>query len=98
MKVKELLADESKWTRYAFARDIHGATCDIFNPSAVCFCISGAIARCYYGHGEITPEEIIAKTRHHLRQKGILLSTVDFNDDANTTFEQVKALVEELDI
>lgn len=46
MKPSELLADPSKWTKGAVARDINGAIVEESDASAVCFCIAGAIYKC----------------------------------------------------
>ena len=49
MKVKDLLTDESKWTKGAYSRDAEGETTDLLDRGAVCWCLRGAIDLCYNG-------------------------------------------------
>lgn len=46
MLPSELLADESKWTQYANARDVDGVSVDALDERATCFCVYGALTRC----------------------------------------------------
>lgn len=87
MKIRELLSDESKWTQQTCARDQNGERTEIGDPTATKFCIYGAIIKCY---GECR-DEIWLKLR-----KRIDGNPVAFND--MHTFEEVKAIVEELDV
>lgn len=47
MKVWEFLNTPEKWTKGSYARIKNGDMCNIDNSQAVCFCVSGAIAKCY---------------------------------------------------
>jgi len=91
MKIQELYSnDPSRWTKGSDARDINGATVDVDDVSAVCWCLLGASARCY-GKGRCIEmhDKIVDKV-------GCCVS--HWNDAPGRTFEEVKALVEELDI
>lgn len=97
MKLKELFFDETKWTQRQFAKTINGMTCDPNDPVAHSFCFVGGLRHCYNCSTNVTdlPREIRKKlTKHFDSYKTILL----WNDLPTTTFEKVKALVEELDI
>lgn len=47
MKVQELLTDESKWTQDTSARARDGKPVSPQSQRAVCWCLVGAIVRCY---------------------------------------------------
>jgi len=47
MKVKELLADPARWTQGEFARNADGCKTSSDDDHAVCWCLSGAIKKCY---------------------------------------------------
>lgn len=87
MKIKELLSGPEKWTQHTYARDKNGRDCSQWSQEAVCWCLYGAVDKCY---------ENIIEIDNKIREK--VISIVDWNDDPNRTFEEVKALVEELDI
>lgn len=95
MKVKELLDDKNKWTQGCYARDIHGNELMSDSPYAVCWCLSGAIKKCYttpISNGIIDKimGAIYNKYPHHRH------SIPSFNDQH--TYEEVMEIVNELDI
>lgn len=93
MKVKELLSDESKWTKGAYARNALGRQALVEDSEAVCWCFEGAIMKCYGDIlSQVIEDKILAKIslQNH--------SIITWNDDSERTFAEVKALVEELDI
>jgi len=94
MKIRELLSDESKWTKGVVARDKLGIALGPRNEKAVCWCLLGAAVRCY----DYSPQysEVIWKIRKALGLVKPLTS--EWNDDPARTFAEVKALVEELDV
>jgi len=91
MKIKELFSnDSSRWTRGANARDINGAREDVDSNSALCWCLVGASIKCYgRSSWSYICDKIVDK---------VGCRVVDWNDAPGRTFEDVKALVEELDI
>lgn len=93
MKIKELLTDESKWTKGAFARTIDNAQICSASQLAVCFCLQGAMFRCYTILDEFRVTRI--KILKELRSGDSIAS---WNDAPERTFAEVKALVEKLDI
>jgi len=89
MKIKELLSDKSKWTQKAYARDIHGdALGHGSSQFAVSWCLVGAMEKCYPDFNVV--DDIVSKIHRKVGGPAI------FND--SHTFEEVKQLVEELDI
>lgn len=92
MKVRELFTDESKWTQGHAARNEKGERVWYKSPEACCWCLVGAINKCYVP--AIRPE-IFEKISDYINSRaGISV----WNDAPERTFAEVKALVEKLDI
>ncbi len=97
MKIRQLLTDASAWTQGTNARigtymGIGGFTVDPCSPSATCWCLNGAVLRCY-------PEDQVVAIQ--MKIQALMpadLSLVQWNDMAARKFEDIKALVENLDI
>lgn len=47
MKVRELFNNKDKWTKGLYARDKDGFSVDPEGSNAVCFCLVGALRKCY---------------------------------------------------
>ena len=94
MKVKELLSDESKWTKGFHARKADGSATSVESKEAVSFCLVGAVLRCYPIGYPIALKVI----RKGIRRMKLRCSVYDWNDRKKRTFADVKNLVEELDI
>lgn len=47
MKAHELLSSPEKWTKGALAKDADGNTVSACHPKATCFCVLGAVEKCY---------------------------------------------------
>jgi hypothetical protein len=92
MKVRELLSDESKWCQGSFAKDRNGLDVSIHSSEAVCWCLSGATAKCY-GWGENWGWRII---RSDLQKSRISGGIGSWND--THSYQEVKELVDRLDI
>lgn len=91
MKVRDLLTDESKWTKGVFASTANGRRAAFCESDAVRFCLLGAITRCYpYTERHVAIDRVASQ----LSGRGI----AEWNDDKNTTFADVRSLVEKLDI
>lgn len=100
MKIHELYIDESKWTKRAYARNIKGEKVPIEAKDAVCFCLGGAINKCYPPN-----KQSIIYHKIKLKIKGLgdinddfFGGVVDWNDATERVFEEVKNLAIELDI
>ncbi len=91
MKIRELLTDETKWTQGQAARTITGEATSATGESAVRWCLLGAIMKCY-GHSYSVQLDV------ELLLRSTVNGIVTYNDDPNREFEEVKALVEKLDI
>lgn len=103
MKIRQLLSSPKKWTQEYYSYDKDGNRCEPNSKEAVCWCLGGAVLRCY-SHKNITQrEKIIVKLQKVLNGKldrvkehGNPIS--GWNDFPGRKFEEVKALVDELDI
>lgn len=97
MKLKEFYTDKSKWTQ------------DEFYNGRGAYCLLRALQKCYpvaLGDGVEGKEkrlEVEDKIRKAILEKNIKRgrfgdSIIGWNDAPERTFEEVKALVEELDV
>lgn len=93
MTVKDLYTDKSKWTTGARARSAYGCPVGVNSVSAVSWCLSGAIDRCYHDNWQ---EKMKATKRLTNVFQNIYGSCIPlFNDSVTTTFEEVLKVVEE---
>ena len=92
MKIRELLSDPSKWTTLYFARDGNFREVHPLDMSACQWSLIGAMVRCYPNAKERA--DIILRILDILNIKHI----PSWNDDWGRRFEDVKSLVEKLDI
>jgi len=88
MKMKEYMT-EANWVKGLFAGDANGDGCDIEDTKAEKFCLIGAAFKCY-------PNDV--GTIRCLLDKELGDIAVSWNDAPGRTFEEVRALVEKLDI
>ena len=105
MKVKQLLSTKSKWTKLACARDKKNMECPVNDPSAVKYCLEGAIIKCYQTGEERNRVE-------NLIRRALRMSEVEFsmfkpiydgritywNDAPKRTFKDIKKLISKLNI
>ena len=83
----ELLAKPEHWTKGSYARDANGLPTEIFGPSAVSFCLIGALKKCCVLDGETILDSLI-------KARGFR-SVADFNDRPNTTHDHVLSILKE---
>lgn len=99
MKVKELLSSPDKWTKGATARDTYGLRVFTKDKNAVCWCLVGATIKCYCSctNTAADPNCKVKEIYEKINEKIDTTITI-WNDSPERTFEDVKKLVEELDI
>lgn len=100
MKIRELLTDESKWTKGAAARDASGEPVLCNDPSAVAWSLDGALEALYGDWIDLfSPAKPIryAILRHAGLKEGSD-HVSEWNDHKKRKFSEVKALIEEMDI
>jgi hypothetical protein len=96
VKVKDVLADASKWTQFADARDSEGKVCDVDSDRAVSFCLWGALERAYGGGELVAAIERIGEAIG-TRTAG-MVSIRAWNDDRRRTFDEVRKVLEMADV
>lgn len=87
MKIKELLSDESKWTKYATARNKEGNHVTIYDSNAVQWCVLGAMEKCYSND---------FMNMYHKLKESFGKSICEWND--SSTYQEVMAKLNEVDI
>ena len=99
MKVKELLSDESKWTKGVLARNVNGYICSPTSSEAKCFCLLGAIDHCY-ADNKVAIDHSITKLKKaiysHVRP--MVSMTISTFNDYHASFEDIKKVLEIADI
>ena len=89
MKAWQLLDSKEKWCQRQYAMDANGYTVDPAAEDAVCWCIDGAIKKCY--ESGMLPRRFYERIPEYS-------CSVTYNDDPRRTWEEVHALLKELDI
>lgn len=107
MKIKELLNTPDKWHKGHYAIDKNGNIVDSCDPirdpnqEFQCYCLLGAANRCY-ANDKIERHRVIDKMIDYIYQqnKGDItyFDVPAFNDSHKTTFEDVRRMLETLDI
>ncbi len=96
MKMKELLADPKKWTKGSYARNEFGDPCKILSTEATCFCLYGALTRCYpAGEQHVSAANKLEDAMRKLNGHTMI---VKFNDSPDTTHEMLMQVLEEADV
>lgn len=96
MKIKEFIKKEN-WTTGAMARDIYGHPVYTDDEDATCFCLLGMINICYPDLEDAFNVKIKIVENVPKLKDGTISGIGDWNDFV-ATFEDVKGLVEKLDI
>ncbi len=97
MKIKELLSSPDKWTKKMLARNEQGKEVAVMSSDAACWCLLGALCKCYDRNAKGYDEAMrCIYAALALNDRTGDWSIGDFND--NSTYDEVVALVTELDI
>ena len=96
MKAHELLATPDRWTKGRFAADTSGHGVAPSNPEATCFCMLGALRRCYPALEEYLA--IRKRLGKWLHETYGISSVVVFNDAEERTHSDVVNVLKELDL
>ena len=87
--MRELLAEPSRWTQGAFARDKEGSDQAVAHPEATCFCLVGAARIVTHLDDDVT-NTVVAHLAAITRQRGC--SCVALYNDASTHAEVLDLL------
>lgn len=97
MTVKDLLSDKSKWIKRASARDIFGHDVSPRYEGAICWCLEGAIRKCYQKEEQGSVFSRVSRAILDLYPAMPRLP-INFNDDYSTDFQMLRAVVEKAGI
>jgi hypothetical protein len=107
MKVHELLSSPDNWTQGSFARDKNGKPVSFQSHEATCWCLIGALGRCYgveviddcpqFGSNSTFGSKHYQIAQELRRDGGPYMSPMGWND-CRATHAEVLALCEKLDI
>lgn len=98
MKLKKLFSSKRKWTQGELAKDSRGNFAEPLSNEAVCWCLLGAIEKCY-GRRTKLSKKVLEKIDYHLFQSLVGEGPVAvWNDDPYRKFRDIKKLVDTLDI
>lgn len=92
MKLKNLFKTKKNWIQYDLAEDSHGNSVDEWAENAVSWCLLGGIRKCYD-----SSDPIIDKIVKELEADSVF-DLVDWNNNKNRKFSDIKRLVDKLDI
>lgn len=85
---RELLSDESRWTKNSGGRTAEGAACSASNADAVAFCLAGAACR-------VSPEAGLDAISMAVMKHRSALSITSWNDHPFRTHADVLAFLDE---
>lgn len=92
-KIKELLAKPESWAQGSLARNRRGEAVGPSDESACCFCLWGAVVRCYPERSQYC--DVLDALHAAIEARvGKRLSLVSFNDRSETTHADILAVVE----
>ena len=91
MKIKELLSDPTKWTQRVLARNEDRLEVVSDSNDAICWCLMGAFIKCY-------PDKDISSDEWQKLSIACDRQVTIWNDDVERTFDEIKELVERLDL
>ena len=95
MKAYELLSDPGKWTQGAGARSGNGGVVLGSDVTAVCWCVIGAIGKCYPSNAESLAA--MHKVWLELNKNGFD-GIANWNDDPGRTYEEVVEVLRKADV
>lgn len=90
MTLQKLFSNRKHWTTEAYARSTTGRVVKSESPDAVCWCLRGAVYKCY--PQSEAQDRVLKKLDRFLRGSGFY-NIVFFNDSPDTTFDQIQRLV-----
>jgi hypothetical protein len=102
MKIKELIDSEDKLSRGAFARDKRGNPVGSLDKEAVCWCLYGAMRKCYGTRFDVLYLEVENKIVFAAEDcimedfNDVFNNLANFSDKAD--FELIKQVLERADV
>jgi hypothetical protein len=94
MTLQELFTDESRWTKDAFARNAKGKARGPLEPDAVRWCLMGALDFCY---GPKSRQQATLRRKIET-SPSYHTGIAQFNDSTETTFADIRKVIEEANV
>lgn len=100
MKIHELLASPTAWHQGSLAAKANGQACRVNDRDAVCWCLLGAVGRCYAGVEDgLGYYSVAGRIAHAVFGGSDTSDSISaWNDAPGRTHAEVLALVKELDV
>lgn len=96
-KVKTLLADKKRWTKGTWQRNKYGHPVSEDCKSACKFCLEGALQHIYDDYERRNAEKRIEQAINDLFP-GKFHSLISFNDNPETTYEDIKRVLQRANV
>ncbi len=97
MKAWKLFKNRKDWCQGSWARDKEGDTVHTSDPTAVTFCVVGAMRK-VYKEGTARFDRVEQKLRSYVVYNTRFEGSAVWNDDVNQRWGKVKAVLKKLDI
>ncbi len=96
MKIKDLLNSPDKWIQHCYAKKKNGKLVHPAKPEAYCFCLRGALIQCYANMQEknVAENKLLKVVAENTLHTGLIA----FNDSPETTFEDIRRILEIADV
>lgn len=95
MKIHQLLKTRKQWIQGGLSRDKYGHDVSIHSKSAVCWCLYGALMKCY---PRVEQYVIARKKLDAADLPGGSLNFITWNDIKGRKFSEIKELVKSLNV
>lgn len=98
MKIRELFCDEQRWTKGWNARNGNYTPVSYNDSAACCWCLMGAIYLCSSTNKSVDTTLELIRKELGLAPRWANADITSWNDSKDRSFQDVKALVDKLDI
>lgn len=92
MKLQQLFDKPEKWTKGAFAKNAKGEGVIPDHPTATSWCLSGGLSHCY-GDGPLSTD-----IYHRIVKELNVPFISNWNDEPETTFDDIRNVITKLDL
>ena len=98
--VRDLLEDPKRWCKGSFARDAQGEGVSIYNNMACSWCLVGALEKIYpHLYAVDFRKQLLSAIKNHYKIGEYDIDSISiFNDNVNTTHDDMLAVITEAGI
>ena len=98
MKPSDVLKLKKNWVKNSYANRQDGSSCSVESDNAVCWCLVGAIMKCYPHPKTQVEKRLKASSAMKKLFPGRTNSLLQFNDHKDTKFTDVKKVLKEAEL